>query len=119
MEKWTYYFFDNMINIKGLDQNKIKIDEKSYKFLFTILDMWRSKTLVKHKTDSVTPLYLVVNKITGYIKESNEKKICETGSYWWEQRNTKKYEELWKKIGGIIRQIVLITQTVYKNINNI
>ena len=74
MEKWTYYFFDNMINIKGLDQNKIKIDEKSYKFLITILDMWLSKALVKHKTDSVTPLYLVVNKITGYIKESNGKK---------------------------------------------
>ena len=27
----TYYFFDDMINIKNLDSNKIKINEKSYK----------------------------------------------------------------------------------------
>ena len=27
----TYYFFDDMINIKNLDLNKTKIDEKSYK----------------------------------------------------------------------------------------
>ena len=27
----TYYFFDDMINIKNLDPNKIKIDEKSNK----------------------------------------------------------------------------------------
>ena len=26
-----YYFFDNMINIKMLDPNKIKIDENPYK----------------------------------------------------------------------------------------
>ena len=27
----TYYFFDDIINIKNFDPNKIKIDEKSYK----------------------------------------------------------------------------------------
>ena len=27
----TYYFFDDMINIRSLDPNKIKIDENSYK----------------------------------------------------------------------------------------
>ena len=35
----AYYFFDEMINIKNLDPNKIKIDEKSYKMLFIKLDM--------------------------------------------------------------------------------
>ena len=29
--KRTYYFFDNIINIKNFDLNNIKIDEKSYK----------------------------------------------------------------------------------------
>ena len=27
----TYYFFDDIINIRSFDPNKIKIDEKSYK----------------------------------------------------------------------------------------
>ena len=39
----AYYFFDDMINKKNLDLNKIKIDEKSYKnviiYLCTRLDM--------------------------------------------------------------------------------
>ena len=31
----TYYFFDDMINIKNLDPNKIKANEKSYKNILT------------------------------------------------------------------------------------
>ena len=27
----TYYFFDDIINMKNFDPNKIKIDKKSYK----------------------------------------------------------------------------------------
>ena len=30
----THYFFNEMINIKHLDLNKIKIDENSYKNMF-------------------------------------------------------------------------------------
>ena len=30
-KKRTFYFFDNIINIKNIDLNNIKIDEKSYK----------------------------------------------------------------------------------------
>ena len=39
----AYYFFDNIINVTNFDPNKIKIDEKSKIFLFTTLDMRRSK----------------------------------------------------------------------------
>ena len=39
-----YYFFNDMINIKDFDPNNIEIGESYTKiFLFTILDMWRSK----------------------------------------------------------------------------
>ena len=31
----AYYFFDKMINIKNLNPNKIKINEKSYKKILT------------------------------------------------------------------------------------
>ena len=30
----TFYFLDDMINIRNLDPNKIKIDKKSYKSTF-------------------------------------------------------------------------------------
>ena len=36
----TYYFFNDIINIKNFDANNIKINEKSKKlFLFNKLDM--------------------------------------------------------------------------------
>ena len=36
----TYYFFDDIINIKNFDSNNIKIDEELQKmFLFMTLDM--------------------------------------------------------------------------------
>ena len=36
----TYYFFNDVINIKFFNPNNIKIDEKSHRvFLFTSLDM--------------------------------------------------------------------------------
>ena len=45
----TSYFCDDIINIKNFDSNNIKIDESHTKlFLFTILDMWRSK-IQNHK----------------------------------------------------------------------
>ena len=29
----TYYFFNDMINIKNFDSNLLKIDKKSYKYI--------------------------------------------------------------------------------------
>ena len=40
----TYYFFNDIINIKNFDLDKIKIDEKTYKtILIYYMDMWQSK----------------------------------------------------------------------------
>ena len=35
----TYYFFNDSIDIKSVDPNKIKIDENTKIFSFTILNM--------------------------------------------------------------------------------
>ena len=32
--KWTYYFFNDIINIKKFDLNNVKMDEKWYKNIF-------------------------------------------------------------------------------------
>ena len=31
MKNHTYFFFDEMVNVKNLDPNKIKIDERPHK----------------------------------------------------------------------------------------
>ena len=60
----TYYFFNNIINIKNFDPNNIEIDKKSNKNIFiyyighvTIKD---SKYV---KINSLNPLYLIINKV--------------------------------------------------------
>ena len=67
VENRTNYFFDVMINEKNLDQNKIKINGKSYK-----------NTLIHcinyERTNSVKPLYVIINKMNTYIEESNGNK---------------------------------------------
>ena len=35
LKNHTYYFFDDIINIKNFDPNNIKIDEKLYKNILT------------------------------------------------------------------------------------
>ena len=64
----TYYFFDDIINIKNFDPNKIKIDEKSYKnILIYYIGYMTIKDSKYVKTNSVNPLYLIINKLNGYL----------------------------------------------------
>ena len=71
----TYYFFDDIINIKDFDPNNIKIDEKSYKniviYYIAYVTIKDSKYV---KSSTVNPLYLMFNKINGYFEEINGNK---------------------------------------------
>ena len=70
IKKHTYYFFDDIINIKIFDPNKIKIDEKSCK---NILIYYIGYVTIKDweyvKINSANPLYLIINKVKGYFEE--------------------------------------------------
>ena len=68
----TYYFFDDMINIKNFDPNLLKIDQKSYKNIdIYYIEYITMKDSEYVKINSVNPLYLIVNEVDGYIKEEN------------------------------------------------
>ena len=94
----SYYFFNDMLNIKNLDPSKIKIYEKSCKNI--LIDYVAYVALY-----SVRPLYLIINKMNEYIEECNGNK-CLTLVPTDESKDTgKKYQELWSKIGDLIRSI--------------
>ena len=57
-------FLDDMINIKNLDPNKIKINEQSYKSIFIYYVGYMTR-------NSVKLLYIMINEINGYIEECN------------------------------------------------
>ena len=73
----TYYFFDNITNIKIFDPNKIKIDEKSYRnILIYYIEYVTIKDSKYVKINRVNPLYLIINKLNvyfqGIIKNSHD-----------------------------------------------
>ena len=67
-KNWSYLFFDNIIIIKNLDSNKMKIDEKLYQnILIYYIGYVTVESLRCIKIISVNPLYLIIDKINGYI----------------------------------------------------
>ena len=67
----TYYFYNDIINVKNFDPVLLKIDKTSYKDI-GIYNIWY--ITIKKIDDceniySVNPLYLIVNHANGYIEE--------------------------------------------------
>ena len=69
----TYYFFNDIFNMKDFDPNNIRIDEKSYK---NILICYIGYVTIKKdpKIYNVNSLHLISDKINGYFEEINENK---------------------------------------------
>ena len=64
--------FDDMINIKNFDPNQINIDKKLYKnIIIYCIGNITIKNLSYVKINSVNPLYIIIDKVDGYIEESN------------------------------------------------
>ena len=72
----TYYFYNDMINIKNVEPNLLKIDRKSYKNIgiYNIGYITIKKIDDYENIYSVNPLYLQVNHANGYIEEKNGNK---------------------------------------------
>ena len=66
----TYYFYNDMINIKKFDSNLLKIDKKSYKYIgiYNIGYITVKKIDDYENIYSVNPLYLIIAQASGYIE---------------------------------------------------
>ena len=73
----TYYFYNDIIDLKDFDAKLLKIDKKSYKNI----DIYYIGYITIKKIDdcenihSVNPLYLLVNRANGYIEDKNGNKF--------------------------------------------
>ena len=67
----TYYFYNDMINIKSFESKLLKIDKKSFKDIgiYNIGYIPMKKIDDCENIYSVNPLYLLVNYANGYIEE--------------------------------------------------
>ena len=76
IKKRTYYFHNDMINIKNFESDLLKIDRKSYKNI-GIYNIWyiTIKTIDDFENIyTVNPLYLIISHANRYVEEKNENK---------------------------------------------
>ena len=76
IKNWTYYFYNDIINLKGFDDWLLKVDKKLYKNI----DVYYIGYITIKNTDDyesiygVNSLYLRINHTSGYIEEKNGNK---------------------------------------------
>ena len=109
----TYYFYNDLINIKNFNSNNLKLDKKSvlgndvyYIGYITKKPQWN--------VNSVNPLYLTINKIKGHFEEVDGDKYLiirsENGDI------MQKYQEVFDGINEIIKRINDYSQPIkYEN----
>ena len=105
MKNQTYYFFDDIINIKGFDSNLLKIDKKSYKNI-DIYYIWyiTMKDYDYVKIDCVNPLHLIIDKGDGSEEKNGNKRLTLVST----DKNKEvliKYTQLWDGIKNRIKKI--------------
>ena len=72
----TYYFFDDMTDIRNFHSNLLKIDKKSHEDIdiYYIGYITSKKFSDCENIHSVNPLYLITHSATGHFKEKNDEK---------------------------------------------
>ena len=70
----TYYFYNDIIDLKSFKSNLLKIDKKSYKDIgiYNIGYIAIKKIVECENICSVNPLYLRIAHVNQYIEEINE-----------------------------------------------
>ena len=108
----TYYFYNDMINIKKLDSNLLKMDEKSYKDngIYNIGYITIKKIDDYEHIYSVSPLYLISDNVSGYIQcnsvEENKVNKCLAFHFTDENKELlKECNDLFNKIRNKIQKI--------------
>ena len=96
----TYYYFNDIIDIKDFHSNLLRIDKKQYKDIdiYYIGYITVKKIGDCENINSVNPLYLMIHSATGYFKEKYGEKYLILDS-------TEKYDEVFS---GIKKEIETI-----------
>ena len=75
----TYYFYNDMVDIKKFDSNSLKINKKSYKDIgiYNIGYITIKKIDDYENIYSINPLYLIIDHASGNIEEKEMNKYLD------------------------------------------
>ena len=105
IKNWTYYFCNDIIDLKNVDARLLKIDKKSYKDIgiYNIGYITIKKIDDYESIYSVNSLYLTIVHASGYIEEKGVNKYLAFDSL--ELYSTDGNKELLKKYNDVFNGI--------------
>ena len=103
----TYYFHNDLINLKNFDPSLLNLDKKSSMVVsIHYIEYITTKSINDYENvTSVNPLYLIINNIYGYIEESNGNKYLSFASTDNNKEVLNRYIKLWDEIKYHIQTI--------------
>ena len=103
----TYYFYNDIIDLKNFDARLLKIDKKSYKNIgiYNIGYITIKKIDDYENIYSVNPLYLIIAHASGYIEEKGVNKYLVFDSTDKNKELLKKYNDVWNGIKNKIKEV--------------
>ena len=100
----TYYLYNDLINIKDFDSRLLQLDKKTSMNLGIYYIGYVTKK-PEYEVDSVNPLYLMINRIDGFIEDKNGDKYLNIASTDRNSEVLKKYSEVWNGIKDCTEKI--------------
>ena len=103
----TYYFYNDIIDLKTFDSKNLKLDKKTYKNLdiYNIGYVTIKRIGDCYDVNSVNPLYLRIDNASGYIKKINEDKYLVFDVTDENKELLKRYHDVFNEIMGKIKKI--------------
>ena len=92
----TYYFHDDLINLKNFDPSLLKLDKKSSMDIsIYYIEYITTKSISDYENiTSVNPLYLIIGDVDRYIEENDKNKCLSFASTNNKKEVLKKYIKL-------------------------
>ena len=102
----TYYFYNDIIDLKNFDARLLKVDKKDYKEIdiYYIGYATIKKIANCNNVNSVNPLYLMIDKMIGHFEDKNENKYLVLD----DTNENEKFQRNMKKLGKVIKKIETI-----------
>ena len=100
----TYCYYNDLINIINFEASNLKIDKKTSVGLDIYYIGYVDKTS-EWEVNSVNPLYLMINRIDGFVEEKNGSKYLNVSDTGKNSEILKKYNQVFNGIKYHIKKI--------------
>ena len=100
----TYYFRNDLINLKNFDPKLLKLDKKSSIDINIYYISYVTKKS-EYNIDSVNPFYLLISELDGFIEEKDGSKYVNISLTYNNNDVLAKYAEVWRGIKDQIKKI--------------